>query len=160
MRNAIRIFAGMFAAFLFYTAFSRVFPPVLLLFNVFSLVFLYFAVEKGEVYGSCLGAVCGLIQDFFSAGVFGVAGLAKTITGYLAGYLSKKIDVQPFLRNFLFIMVMISFELLVWLLLYSFIIGKKISPGGRLIILQPLATALMGSVLFFMFKKLRRKDQI
>jgi rod shape-determining protein MreD len=159
MRDFIKVAIGIIIAFLFYTIFSRVSPPVLLLFNVLSLVVIYFAVEKGEVFGSCLGAACGLIQDYFSFGVYGVGGLAKTATGYLAGYLSRKIDIGPPLRNFFFLVVLIIFELILWALLYFFIVPESINTGRGLIFIQPLSTALLGSVVFFFMRKLTAKNK-
>jgi len=158
MQNFIKVLIGLLFAFLFFTVFSKISPSLLLVFNVFSLVFIYFAMEKGEVFGSCLGAVCGLVHDYFSSGVLGVLGLAKTVSGYLAGYLSKKIDVQPFLRNFFFILILIGFELILWALLYSFIIGEKVSTKGSLLYFQPPATALLGSISFFTLRKVKKKD--
>jgi rod shape-determining protein MreD len=156
MRDFVRVGIGILVAFLFYTIFSRVSPSFLLFFNIFSLVVFFFAAEKGEIFGSCLGAACGLLQDYFSFGVYGVAGLAKTISGYLAGYISKKIDVQPPIRNFFFLLILLSFELIVWALLYSFIIPENLNTGNGLLFFQPLITAFVGSVLFFLMKKIKR----
>ena len=129
------------------------------LFNFLSLVVIYFAVEKGEVFGSCLGAACGLIHDYFSFGIYGVGGLAKTATGYLAGYLSKKIDIAPPIRNFFFLVVLIIFELILWALLYFFIVPEGINTGRGLIFIQPLSTAFLGSVIFFFMRKLKKKNK-
>lgn len=158
MKDFINVLIGLLIAFLFYSIFSKVYPSVLLILNVFSLVVIYFAMEKGEVFGSCLGAGCGLVQDYFSSGVFGVLGLAKTISGYLAGYISKKIDIQPLWRNFIFILILVSFEVLLWALLYSFIIGEKVSTRGGLLFFQPPATAFLGSISFFILRKMKKKD--
>jgi rod shape-determining protein MreD len=122
------------------------------------LVVIYFAVEKNEIFGACVGAFCGLIQDSFSLGVFGVAGLAKTIAGFTAGYIAKKIDVHPPLRSFVFIFLLISFEFILWALLYSFIFSGSINTGRGLIFFQPLSTALVGSVLFFFLRKFKRSE--
>ncbi len=156
MRDFIRVAIGILAAFLFYTIFSRFSPLFLLFFNMFSLVVFYFAVEKGEIFGSCLGAACGLLQDYFSFGVYGVAGLAKTISGYLAGYLSKKIDIQPPVRSFFFLFILLSFELVLWAILYSFIIPEPLSTEGGLVLLQPLITAFLGSILFLLLRKIKK----
>jgi rod shape-determining protein MreD len=156
MRDFVRIAIGIFTVFLFHTIFSRISPSVLLLFNVFSLVVVYFAMEKGEIFGSYFGAGCGLLQDYFSFGVYGVAGLAKTITGFLAGYISKKIDVHPPMRSFFFLFLLLSFDLILWALLYSFIVPENINTGGGLIYAQPLASAILGSSVFFLLNKMKK----
>ena len=156
MKDFIKVSLGIIIAFLLYTVLSKISTSLVLLFNVFSLVVIYFAVEKNEIFGACLGTFCGLIQDSFSLGVFGVAGLAKTVVGFAAGYLAKKIDVHPPLRSFIFIFLLVSLEFILWALLYSFIFSGSINTGRGLIFLQPLATALVGSFLFFFLRRLKR----
>jgi rod shape-determining protein MreD len=156
MKDFIKVSLSIIIAFLLYTVLNKIFPSLVLMFNVFSLVVIYFAVEKDEIFGACLGAFCGLIQDSFSLGVFGVAGLAKTIAGFTAGYIAKKIDIDPPLRSFAFIFFLVSFEFILWALLYSFIFSESINTGRGLIFFQPLGTALVGSILFYLLKKFKR----
>jgi rod shape-determining protein MreD len=102
-----------------------------------------------------LGAGCGLIQDAFSLGVFGVAGLSKTILGFLAGYIAKKIDVTPYVRNFFFILILLGVDFLLWALLSSFIFSERLFLGKTLYSLQPLTTAIIGSLLFYFLGKFK-----
>ncbi|MCK4336652.1 MAG: hypothetical protein KAX11_01830, partial [Candidatus Aminicenantes bacterium] len=104
--------------------------------------------EKGETSGAILGMVCGMIQDSFSAGVFGVAGISKTITGFLAGIIAKRINTVLFSRNFIFIFFLSGMELLIWAFLYVFIFSERINTGQGLIFFQPMGTALLGSISF------------
>ena len=155
MRDFVRMALSVIAAFLLYSLLSKISVSLLFLFNFYSLIVIYFALEKGEIYGACLGAICGLLQDSFSLSVFGVAGIAKTITGYSAGYFSGKINVTPIRRNFLFIFMLLCLELLIWALLYSFIFSENLSTGGGLLIFQPLATAAIGSLIYRFIRKLK-----
>jgi rod shape-determining protein MreD len=156
MKDFIKVSVGIIIAFLLYTVLNKISPSLVLLFNVLSLLVIYFAVEKDEIFGAGLGAFCGLIQDSFSLGVFGVAGLAKTIAGFTAGYIAKKVDVRPPLRSFIFIFLLISLEFILWALLYSFIFSESINTGGGLVFFQPLSTALVGSFLFSFLRKFER----
>jgi len=159
MKNFIKPFFAIIIAVVIYSVFfkfSIILPQII---NVFSLVVIYFALIKGEVFGACLGAFCGLVQDSFSLGVFGVAGIAKTITGFLAGYISKRIDVGPFVRNFLFIFILICLELTLWSFLYFFIFSERINTKNGLIFLQPLVTGLLGSTLFHLIQIIQKKEK-
>jgi len=140
--------------YLFLQNVSFLFP---FLFNVFSIVVIYFAVEKGEVFGDFTGMACGLIQDSFSLGVFGVAGIAKTLLGYFTGLISKKINIVPFFRNVLFNITMLIFELLVWVFIYTLIIGEKLYTANGLLFLQPFCTALAASVTIALVRKVRKR---
>ncbi len=148
MRDFFETFLGIVIALILFSFFSHISIYLIQAINVFSLMVIFMSSRRNEVYGACLGAVCGLIQDSFSLGVFGVAGIAKTIMGYLAGFVSKRIDVSPFLRSFLFIFVLITIELIFWAFLYSFIYSKALNTGKGVIFLQPLITALIGSTFF------------
>ena len=159
MRDFIGALVGLILAFAVYTILGRISPALIQLLNVFSLVVITFAMKKDEVFGACYGAFCGLVQDSFSLGVFGVAGLAKTILGFLAGYISKKVDVVPFFRSFLFIFTLASLEFVIWAVLYTFIFSERINTGKGLIFFQPLCTALAGSLLIFFLRKRSRSAQ-
>ncbi|MFQ6069508.1 MAG: rod shape-determining protein MreD [Candidatus Aminicenantales bacterium] len=156
MREVVKAGIGILAAFLLYTALGKINHSLPLMVNFFSLLVIYFALGKGEVYGACMGTVSGLIQDSFSLGVFGISGMAKTITGYVAGYVSQKIDVVPFFRNFLFIMTMMIIEVGISYLLYSFIYPEYVREINPFLSFQPLSTALVGSLIFVVVKRFWR----
>ncbi len=156
MKDVLRGLIGIIIAFVIYTIFSRTSYSLVQIINVFSLLVIYYGVKKGEIFGACMGVLCGLIIDSFSFGVFGVAGISKTLTGFLAGYISKKVNVLTFSRNFLFIFILLFIEMAVWILLYAFIFSGPINTGGGLLFLQPLATALFGSLIFTSLEKWKR----
>jgi rod shape-determining protein MreD len=158
MKDFMWTILSFLAAFILTTLVSKISFSLFYLFNFFSLVVIYFALEKGEIYGAFLGAFCGLVQDSFSLGVFGVAGIAKTVLGYSAGYFSSKINVVPFRRNFVFIFVLISVEIIIWASLGSFIFSERVYTGNALIFFQPLSTAAFGSVLYQYLRKPRRLE--
>ncbi len=156
MKDFIKVTLGIIITFFLYTILNKISPSLIQLFNVLSLVVIYFAIEKNEIFGACLGGFCGLIQDSLSLGVFGVAGLAKTVTGFTAGYISKKVDVLPLLRSFIFIFVLMGLEFILWAILYSFIFSGTMNTGRGLIFFQPLSTAFVGSFIFFLLRKIKR----
>lgn len=153
MRDFLETFLGIIFAVALFSLLSHISIYSIQTINVFSLLVIYMSSTRNEVYGACLGAVCGLIQDSFSLGVFGVAGISKTIMGYLAGFVSKRIDVSSFWRRFLFIFALITIELMFWAFLYSFIYSKALNTGKGVIFLNPLITALIGSTLFPQIRK-------
>ena len=153
MRDFIEVFVGIILAFLLFFVLGKISASLLQLFNIFGLIVIFFSIKKGEIYGACLGTVCGLVQDAFSLGVFGVAGLSKTITGFLAGFISKKIDIMPLYRNFIFCLILLSLEFVLWTFLSSFVSSQKLFIGRTLYSLQPLSTAILGSFLFHLLRR-------
>lgn len=154
MRNFVEISLGIIIAFLLYTIIGNISFSLSQLLNFFTLAVIYFAVAKGELYGACIGTVCGLIQDSFSLSVFGISGLSKTLIGFLAGMISQKINVLPLSRNFLFLFVLTSGETALSIFLYYFISAEYVSEITPLILFQPLCTAFLGSLFFLLLRKL------
>jgi rod shape-determining protein MreD len=131
-----------------YSVLGKISPRILLACNVFSWAVLYFSLMRHEAFGAVMGSVCGLLQDSLSLGVFGVAGLTKTLLGFAAGYISRKINVLPFFRNFFFLLILAMLELGLWKFLTFSLFGEKLTVGGGIVLLQPFVTAFAVAVLF------------
>lgn len=142
MNNILRTAAAIGTAFILSSLLSGVSPVLPLVINLLSVVVLYAAVNRGEVYGAVVGMLCGLLQDSFSLGVFGVAGIAKTLAGFTAGYVSKKINITRFSRRYPFFTLVLAMELAIWAFLYAPIYGRRINIGGGLLLLEPFLTGL------------------
>lgn len=155
MRNIIEVSAGIILGFVLYFALSKISISIVQLFNILGLILIYLSLKRGEIFGACLGTGLGLLQDTFALGVFGVAGLSKTIIGFLAGYVPKRIDVTPFFRNSLFIFILLSLDLILWSALASFIFSEKTYIGKPLYLFQPLTTAILGSMLFLLLRRFK-----
>lgn len=155
MRDFIEVSAGIIFAFVIYLILGKISISLVQLFNIFGLVVIYFGIKRGEIFGAFLGAGLGLIQDSFTLGVFGVAGLSKTIIGFISGYVPRRIDVMPFFRYSLFTFILLSLDLILWTFLSSFLFSEKIYIGKYLYTFQPLATVILGSLLFLFLRKLK-----
>jgi rod shape-determining protein MreD len=154
MRDYIKVIIAIIAVFVVHTFFGKISKEIPIVLNLFTIIVIYFAILKGEVFGAFTGAICGLIQDSFSFGVFGVAGLATTLTGYLAGTISKKIYVISFFKNFLFILILSIFQLVIWRCMHSFVFSEPFFSESVVVLFQPFFNALVGSVFFPVFRKI------
>jgi rod shape-determining protein MreD len=152
VNNILRTAAAIGVAFILSSLLSGISPALPLVLNLLSVVVLYVAVVRGEVYGAVVGMLCGLLQDSFSLGVFGVAGIAKTLAGYTAGYVSKKINITQLSRRYLFFVLVLAMELTVWAFLYAPIFGRRINIGGGLLFLEPFLTGLAAVAAFPLIK--------
>jgi rod shape-determining protein MreD len=142
VNKILKTAAAIGAAFILSSLLAGISPILPLLLNLLSVVVLYSAVSRGETYGAVVGMVCGLLQDSFSLGVFGVAGIAKTLAGYTTGYVAKKINITRFSRRYLFFILVLAMELAIWAFLYAPIFGRRINTGGGLLFFEPLLTGL------------------
>jgi rod shape-determining protein MreD len=157
LKDILRAVLATLAAFVFYSLIGGVRPSVLVVLNAFSLIVVTFSIGKGEIFGAVLGAVCGLVQDSFSMGVFGVAGLTKTLLGFWTGYISKRMDVAPLLRNAVFLLIMSTLELLLWVILTAFVLKDKVDFRHGLLVLQPIVTSLLGSLFLSVARRVQAR---
>jgi cell shape-determining protein MreD len=155
MRRTLEPLLVIALAVTLYTVLGKISPGLLLACNVFSWAVLYTSLLKHEVNGALMGTICGLLQDSLSLGVFGVAGLTKTLLGFSAGFISRKINVVPFFRNFIFLLILAALELALWKFLSFSLFRERLTVGGGLVLLQPFVTALAVAALFRVAGKTR-----
>jgi rod shape-determining protein MreD len=158
MRRLRDVLLAVIGAILFYSLLGKIDPPLLLAVNAFSIVVVYFSISRGEVFGAFLGTACGLIQDAFSSGVFGLSGLTKTILGYGTGFISRRIDVGSFWRRAAFILTVAALELGAWAALKALIFSERIYLGHGLLLLQPPVTSLAVNLIFAALKRFEKRS--
>jgi len=157
LKDALQALLGTLLAVLVYSVAGAGAPALLIVLNAFSVVVLVFSIRRGEVFGAALGTLCGLAQDAFSLGVFGVGGMTKTLLGFWTGYVSRRIDVSGLGRNALFMLVMAVLEMLAWLLLTALVRFRSIDLRGGMVFLQPVVTAVLGSALIALERAARAR---
>ena len=82
---------GIAAAVALQTPLDRWFPRGSV--DLVLVVVVYTALTSGRVTGLLTGSIAGLVQDALSGGVIGMAGLSKTIVGFLVGVVSTQFIV-------------------------------------------------------------------
>ena len=157
LRDGVRAGLATLASFAFYSLLGAARPSTLIVLNAFSIIVVIFSVGRSEVFGAVLGSVCGLVQDSFSLGVFGVAGLTKTLLGFGTAYVSRRIDVASFARNAVFLLVMSALELILWGLLNALVLKVPVDFRHGLLLLQPAVTALLGSLILHFARRARAR---
>ena len=155
LRDVLHGGLALLAAFLVHAALRLIPVPYVLSLDVYSVAVIAFALVKGEVAGAVMGAVAGLVIDSFSLGVFGLAGIAGTVTGYATGYVSRKINVLAPARMFVFAGLMGVLDFGLWVLLTSVFFGRGVPWGGGAAIVRPLTTAAVVTVVFAVYRRIK-----
>lgn len=159
MRDVIHGGLGVLAAFIVYTALDQISVSLLVCINVFTVTVILFALIKGETGGAIMGMACGLVIDSFSLGIFGLSGIANTVTGFLAGYISRKLNVLPFGRLFVFIGLMGALDLGLWMLMASVFFAEGFPWSGGFFLAQPLFTAVLGTFIFSLYRRIKARHE-
>lgn len=150
LRDATLSFLGGLALFLLL---GRIDPTVVLLVNPFAAVVIVIGTRGGPAWGAAAGTVAGLLQDALTFRVFGLAGLTKTVLGYFSGVVSRKINVAPAGRSFVFGFLMALLELVLWVVLYVLVFGERVYLRNGLLVLQPVVTAALASLLQLLLRR-------
>jgi len=159
MREVIKGGLTVIAAFVVYSVLRHISISMLIGINVFTLAVILFGLIEGEMAGAVMGLACGLVVDSFSLGIFGLSSLAKTITGFLAGYVSRKLNVLPVGRLFIFCAIMGALDLGLWVLLSSVFFSEGFPWGGGFLLAQPLLTAVLGTFFYSLFRKIKARRE-
>lgn len=154
VRKGLVLFLGLILAVGTYALLGWLEPTLVLLVNSFTVLVFFSAVFYGELDGAIMGTCAGLVQDALSHGVFGLAGLSLTVSGFLTGWLNQKLDVHTFYKRFVFLFIMSLFQLFFWAIFYFLIFRKSLLYSHPALYLQPLFSGLLASLIIKIFKKL------
>ncbi len=156
MPKGFVLFLGLVMAVALYSLLGRLEPTLIIMINTFSILVFWSGVVYGETYGAVMGTCAGLVQDAFSSGVFGLAALSLTVAGFLAGYLSRKLDLNSFYKRTIFIFFLSLIQIAIWLFFYFFIFRKSLLYTQPALYLQPVVTAFLSGAVITIFKKFTR----
>jgi len=144
-------------AFILAAALRQISAPLLIGVNVFTVAVILFGLLEGETEGAVFGMICGLVIDSFSLGIFGLSGFANTATGFLSGFISRKLNVLPLGRLFLFTGLMGAFDLGLWVVLSAVFFSEGFPWGGGFLLAQPLVTAALGTVVYSLYRRIKAR---
>jgi rod shape-determining protein MreD len=110
-------------------------------------VVVYAALQFGPMPGLLAGAAAGLAQDVLSGGVLGVASLAKTLVGFLAGAIGSQFIVSNTLPRFVVLLGGAALHAVCFLGMYALIERRGLQLPWRSTWPQVLLTAVVGIIL-------------
>lgn len=100
----------------------------------------------GPTAGLITGTVAGLCQDALSGGVLGVAGLAKTLVGFVAGVVATQFIVSGIIPRAVVFFALTWVHGVCFLGLYAMIERHGIGHPWRQLLVQSLLNAVLGVV--------------
>lgn len=111
-------------------------------------VVVYSALAAGRVAGMLTGTFAGLVQDAMSGGVIGMAGLSKTVVGFLAGIVGTQFIVSHSASRFVVFFLATVLNAAIFMGLYELLglrqFGMPVGPVAA----QALGNAVVGVLAF------------
>jgi len=128
------------------TTLNRYFPGGIV--DLVLVVVVFTALTSGRVTGLWAGTAAGLLQDAMSGGVIGMAGLSKTVVGFLAGIIGTQFIVtQTFSRFVVFILATLV-DAVLFMGLYELLGLRQFNAPVTTMALRALLNAVVGVLLF------------
>jgi rod shape-determining protein MreD len=111
-------------------------------------VVVYNALASGRVTGLLAGSFAGLVQDVLSGGVLGMAGLSKTVVGYLAGIVGTQFIVTHSASRFVVFFLATVLNAVIFMGLYQLLGLRHFGAPFAAVALQGLGNAVIGVLVF------------
>ncbi len=111
-------------------------------------VVVYSALASGRIPGMLTGSFAGLVQDAMSGGVIGMAGLSKTVVGFLAGIVGTQFIVAHTFSRFVVFVLATVVNAALFMGMYELLGLRHFGTPWAAVAGQALANALLGVLVF------------
>lgn len=111
-------------------------------------VVVYNALASERVTGLLTGSFAGLVQDVLSGGVLGMAGLSKTVVGYLAGIVGTQFIVTHSASRFVVFFLATVLNAVIFMGLYELLGLRHFGTPFAAVALQGVGNAVVGVLVF------------
>jgi len=126
-------------------AVARYYYPLRFTIDLLYLVIFFIAIRSGFMPSILSAALIGFCSDYLSGGVMGVFSFSRTLAAYFLNALSRFLDLKKNIFVFLLILVSLFLSNLMAFVFLVLIFRYKITVS--LLVLQPLTTALAGTLI-------------
>lgn len=71
------------------------------------ILLVYFTLRLGQMHGTILGFIYGFFLDLITGNIFGSAMIAKTLSGFVAGYFYNENKLDVYFKSFIFSLIVL-----------------------------------------------------
>jgi rod shape-determining protein MreD len=111
-------------------------------------VVVYNSLSSGRVGGMLAGSFAGLVQDALSGGVIGMAGLSKTVVGFMAGIVGTQFIVTHSASRFVVFFLATVVNAFIFMGLYELLGLRHFGTPVAQVAGQGLGNAVVGVLAF------------
>jgi rod shape-determining protein MreD len=109
------------------------------------LVIFFIAIRSGYMQAILSAALIGFVSDYLSGGVMGVFSFSRTLAAYFLNAVARFLDLKKNIFVFLLILVSLFLSNLVAFVFHVLVFNLKVT--ASLLLVQPLSTAVVGTIL-------------
>ncbi len=97
--------------------------------DLFIIWLVYIALRRGQIEAAVSGFAVGILQDIVALKFFGLTALAKTVTGFVAGYFFNENTVEQTLGSYRFVLLVLLCSFMHDLLYFVFFFQGSEEPA-------------------------------
>jgi rod shape-determining protein MreD len=128
------------------------------MFDLPLLVTIYFAMaRRNPISGLLTGSVIGLLQDALTHQPIGVYGIAKTVVGFAASFLSAKIDLENPGSRLLLTLGFYVVHQVVYFAVARGMVGLTLAWSWERELGATIANAILGAVVYALLDRFRER---
>jgi len=116
------------------------------------LIIFCISIKSGFMTSIVSASLIGLVSDYLSGGIIGVFSFSRTLAAYFLNIIARFVDLKN--NFFIFLLIFISLFLSNAVAFIFFVLIFKYKVTVSLLVYQPFATALCGTI-FLGFKKVK-----
>lgn len=99
------------------------------------ILLVFYAVRNDQIYGTVLGFIFGFLFDLITGSLIGSSMVAKTISGFTAGYFSNENKRDMYLKSYVFPLIVLLCGV-IDSVVYAFFSTTDYSSGLLLLLIQ------------------------
>ena len=121
--------------------------------NIILIAVILAALMRGSVFGQLFGFLFGLMADTLSVGLFGANTFAFTLTGYLSGTMSKKLDISQYKAQMIFTFLLSILYVTVIIVIHSIFLDENSIFSVKVVWFSPFLNAVFAPFIYWLFAK-------
>ena len=126
-------------------AIARYYQSLRFTVDLLYLIIFYIAIKSGFMTSIFSAGFIGLCSDYLSGGIMGVFSFSRILAAFLLNSLARFLDLKKNIFVFLLILISLFLSNLVAFVFHVLIFNLKIT--SRLLLYQPLSTAVVGTII-------------
>ena len=156
----LRYAIGLLIALTLHSLLDSFFPNALAFFNPYVILVVYYAMG-GNIFGAIIaGVIAGLVQDAFSASMFGLHAFSLTVCAYIVAYINSRLSLRgTFAFGACLAGAVIVNELVIYILV-NILLRQRIEMFEQGLLVKTIFTLMFGMFVYQLLALFLREEAV
>ncbi|MGH9457859.1 MAG: rod shape-determining protein MreD [Thermoanaerobaculia bacterium] len=156
----LRFLVGLLIALTIHSLLDSFFPNALAFFSPYVILVVYYAMG-GNLFGAIVaGVIAGLVEDAFSAAIFGLHAFSLTVIGYLVAYVASRLVLRGTLAFGLALAGSVIINEVVIYVLVTILTTRNVELFEQAMLAKTVLTSLFGMLVYQLLTLFLREEPL